>query len=91
MNLYGDLSDEDDVTEEDIDDDSSASADSTQCRYSVENSYNEEKEQACLALKEICVNTGYCNSFFDFVTIFLVSSFTVLHFCHILKKALKKY
>lgn len=37
---------------------SSASADSTQCRYSVENSYNEEKEQACLALREICINTG---------------------------------
>lgn len=45
--------------EEDIENASTSSADSTQCRYSVENSYNEEKEQACLALKEICVNTGY--------------------------------
>lgn len=59
MNIYGDLSEGEDADEEDIDDaSSSASADSTQCRYSVENSYNEEKEQACLALKEICLNTG---------------------------------
>ncbi|XP_018577628.1 importin-4 [Anoplophora glabripennis] len=51
-------SDEEENVEEDIDVSSSASADSTQCRYSVENSYNEEKEQACLALREICINTG---------------------------------
>lgn len=51
-------SDEEEDVEEDIDVSSSASADSTQCRYSVENSYNEEKEQACLALREICINTG---------------------------------
>ncbi|KAJ8924603.1 hypothetical protein NQ315_000753 [Exocentrus adspersus] len=56
--VYLDSSDEEEDAEEDIDGSSSASADSTQCRYSVENSYNEEKEQACLALREICINTG---------------------------------
>ncbi|XP_060535658.1 importin-4-like isoform X2 [Cylas formicarius] len=58
VNVYGELSDEDNDDEEDIEGDSSASEDSTQCRYSVENSYNEEKEQACLALREICLNIG---------------------------------
>lgn len=59
IDVYGELSDEDeDNIEEDIENSSSASEDSTQYRYSVENSYNEEKEQACLALREICLNTG---------------------------------
>ncbi|KAG5874324.1 hypothetical protein JTB14_016355 [Gonioctena quinquepunctata] len=58
VDVYAELSDEDDDVEEDIEVSSSGSVDSTQCRYSVENSYNEEKEQACLALREICVNTG---------------------------------
>ncbi|XP_049818951.1 importin-4-like isoform X2 [Aethina tumida] len=58
IDVYAELSDEDPDVEEDIENASTSSADSTQCRYSVENSYNEEKEQACLALKEICVNTG---------------------------------
>ncbi|CAH1990534.1 unnamed protein product [Acanthoscelides obtectus] len=58
IDIYADLSDEEDDVEEDIDGSSSGSVDSAQCRYSVENSYNEEKEQACLALREICVNTG---------------------------------
>lgn len=56
--MYDDLSDSDE-DEEDIDIASTSSAGSTQCRYSVENSYNEEKEQACLALREICLNAGY--------------------------------
>lgn len=56
--MYAELSEDEDV-EEDIDGSSSDSLDSAQCRYSVENSYNEEKEQACLAMKEICLNTGY--------------------------------
>ncbi|KAJ8943944.1 hypothetical protein NQ314_009608 [Rhamnusium bicolor] len=59
IDVYAELSDEDDDFEEDIEASSSGSADSTQCRYSVENSYNEEKEQACLALREICLHTGY--------------------------------
>nr|CAI5837652.1 unnamed protein product [Callosobruchus analis] len=58
IDIYADLSEEDEDVEEDIDGSSSGSVDSAQCRYSVENSYNEEKEQACLALREICVNTG---------------------------------
>ncbi|XP_074042768.1 importin-4 [Leptinotarsa decemlineata] len=57
VDVYAELSEDEDV-EEDIEVSSSGSADSTQCRYSVENSYNEEKEQACLALREICLNTG---------------------------------
>jgi hypothetical protein len=59
------LSDDDEDEEEDIDVASSSSADSTHCRYSVENSYNEEKEQACLALREICINTG--SSFLPYI------------------------
>ncbi|VEN33574.1 unnamed protein product [Callosobruchus maculatus] len=59
IDIYADLSDEEEDVEEDIDGSSSGSVDSAQCRYSVENSYNEEKEQACLALREICVNTGH--------------------------------
>ncbi|KAJ8957095.1 hypothetical protein NQ318_007310 [Aromia moschata] len=59
------FSDEDEDVEEDIEGSSSGSADSTQCRYSVENSYNEEKEQACLALREICLNTG--NAFLPYI------------------------
>ncbi|CAG9833231.1 unnamed protein product [Diabrotica balteata] len=58
IDVYAELSEEDDDIEEDIDGSSTGSADSAQCRYSVENSYNEEKEQACLSLKDICVNTG---------------------------------
>ncbi|CAG9821795.1 unnamed protein product [Phaedon cochleariae] len=58
VDVYADLSDEEEDIEEDIDGSSTGSADSAQCRYSVENSYNEEKEQACLALREICVHTG---------------------------------
>ncbi|XP_050295458.1 importin-4-like [Anthonomus grandis grandis] len=59
IDVYGELSDdEDENCEEDIEGSSEASDDSAQCRYSVENSYNEEKEQACLALREICINTG---------------------------------
>lgn len=55
LDVYGELSDDEDV-EEDIE--STSSEDSAACRYSVENAYNEEKEQACLALREICINTG---------------------------------
>ncbi|XP_066250026.1 importin-4-like [Euwallacea similis] len=58
VDVYGDLSDEEGNGEEDIEGSSTASEDSTQCRYSVENSYNEEKELACQALREICSNTG---------------------------------
>ncbi|CAH1164397.1 unnamed protein product [Phyllotreta striolata] len=61
IDVYAELSDEDDIEEdieEDIDGSSVNSEDSTQCRYSVENSYNEEKEQACSSLKDICMNTG---------------------------------
>ncbi|XP_056634376.1 importin-4-like [Diorhabda carinulata] len=58
IDVYGELSEDDEDIEEDIDGSSSGSGDSTQCRYSVENSYNEEKEQACLSLKDICLNTG---------------------------------
>ncbi|KAJ8963724.1 hypothetical protein NQ317_011346 [Molorchus minor] len=60
------FSDEDEDVEEDIDGSSSGSVDSAQCRYSVENSYNEEKEQACLALREICINTGFCEALLQF-------------------------
>lgn len=56
--MYDELS-ESDEDDEDIDIGSTSSTSSVQCRYSVENSYNEEKEQACLALREICLNTGY--------------------------------
>ncbi|XP_068893273.1 importin-4-like [Tenebrio molitor] len=65
LDVYGELSDDDEDEEEDIDVASSSSADSTHCRYSVENSYNEEKEQACLALREICINTG--SSFLPYI------------------------
>lgn len=59
IDVYGKLSDdEDENDEEDIEGSSSASDDSLPRGYSVENSYNEEKEQACLALREICCNTG---------------------------------
>lgn len=54
LDVYDELSDSED--EEDIDVESSSSGSSAQCRYSVENSYNEEKEQACLTLREICLN-----------------------------------
>lgn len=54
MDVYDELSDTED--EEDVDVESSSSDSSAQCRYSVENSYNEEKEQACLTLREICSN-----------------------------------
>ncbi|CAG9770533.1 unnamed protein product [Ceutorhynchus assimilis] len=64
IDVYAGLSDDDDKGEEDIEDDSSSSDDS-QCRYSVENSYNEEKEQACLALRVICANTG--NAFLPYI------------------------
>lgn len=65
IDVYAELSDENEDGEEDIEGESSVSDDSTQCRYSVENSYNDEKEQACLALREICLNTG--NSFLPFI------------------------
>ncbi|KAJ3660491.1 hypothetical protein Zmor_004938 [Zophobas morio] len=65
LDVYAELSDDDEEEEEDLDVASSSSADSTHCRYSVENSYNEEKEQACLALREICINTG--NSFLPYI------------------------
>lgn len=66
VDVYAELSDiSDEDAEEDIDRSSSESEDSTQCRYSVGNSYNEEKEQACLALREICINTG--NAFLPFI------------------------
>lgn len=57
-NIYGDLSsDEETPDEEDLG--STTTEDSAQCRYcTVENSYNEEKEQACLTLKDLCANTG---------------------------------
>lgn len=49
--LYEDLSDDPD--EEDIEAESSVSDDEDVASYSVENAYVEEKEEACLALKEI--------------------------------------
>lgn len=49
--LYEDLSDDPD--EEDIEGESSVSDDEDVASYSVENAYVEEKEEACLALKEI--------------------------------------
>lgn len=56
MDVYDDLSESDDDFEEDIA--STSSGDSEQCKYMVENSYVEEKEQACITLKEICANVG---------------------------------
>lgn len=57
IDLYDELSESDEDVEEDIECESSSS-DSTQCRYSVENSYNDEKEQACLSITEICKYMG---------------------------------
>ncbi|XP_017781860.1 PREDICTED: importin-4-like [Nicrophorus vespilloides] len=56
LDIYDELSDSDNG-EEDIDGESESS-DDTQCRYTVENSYNEEKEQACLSITEICKHMG---------------------------------
>lgn len=58
LDIYDELSDDDENYEEDIDGQSSASDDSEQCKYMVENAYVEEKEQACITLKEICENVG---------------------------------
>ncbi|KAK9877960.1 hypothetical protein WA026_020178 [Henosepilachna vigintioctopunctata] len=56
--VYGELSsDEETADEEDLY--STDSDESGQCRFSVENAYNEEKEQACLTLKEICAQIGH--------------------------------
>ncbi|XP_022906239.1 importin-4-like [Onthophagus taurus] len=52
LDLYDDISGSENEDEEDIENES-VSSDSTQCRYSVENSYNDEKEQACLSLTEL--------------------------------------
>lgn len=57
VDLYGELSESDEEGEEDIGNESTSS-ESTICRYSVENSYNDEKEQACLSLTEICKHIG---------------------------------
>lgn len=54
--MYEDLSDTPD--EEDIDNESEVSSDSCAVQYSVENAYVEEKEEACLALKDIALHTG---------------------------------
>lgn len=37
---------------------SEAESDDSQCRFTVENSYNDEKEQACLSLTEMCKHLG---------------------------------
>lgn len=57
VDLYDELSESENEDEEDIDN-VSTDSDSTQCRYSVENSYNDEKEQACISLAEICKQMG---------------------------------
>lgn len=54
--VYEDLSDTAD--EEDIDHESDVSDDEDVAEYRVENAYVEEKEEACLALREIAENTG---------------------------------
>lgn len=55
LDIYDDLSDTDE--EEDIEQESTCS-ESSQARYSVENSYNDEKEQACISLGDISKNIG---------------------------------
>ena len=57
MPIYDDLSDTPD--EEDIDNVSEVSSDSGADHYTVENSYVIEKEEACLALKDIAFYAGY--------------------------------
>ncbi|XP_075230407.1 importin-4-like [Lycorma delicatula] len=54
--VYEDLSDTAD--EEDIDHESDISEDEDVAAYTVENAYVEEKEEACVALREIAENTG---------------------------------
>lgn len=61
LDIYDELSESDEDCEEDIENESTDS-DSTQCRYSVENSYNDEKEQACISLGEICKHMGYVSN-----------------------------
>ncbi|XP_018320441.1 importin-4 isoform X2 [Agrilus planipennis] len=56
--IYDDLSDSEDDLEEDIEIGSDTDTDSTQCKYSVENAYIDEKEQACITLRELCRNVG---------------------------------
>ncbi|KAF5282240.1 hypothetical protein FQA39_LY17660 [Lamprigera yunnana] len=57
VDLYDD-SESDNDFEEDIEIASSTTEDSEQCKFMVENSYVDEKEQACTTLKEFCVNVG---------------------------------
>ncbi|KAK4877680.1 hypothetical protein RN001_010186 [Aquatica leii] len=57
VDLYDD-SESDNEFEEDIEIASSTTDDSEQCKYMVENSYVDEKEQACRTLKELCANVG---------------------------------
>lgn len=57
IDVYDDLSDSE--AEEDIDGDGeSECSDSSNYRYTVENSYNDEKEQACVSLMDISKNMG---------------------------------
>ncbi|KAB0797014.1 hypothetical protein PPYR_11075 [Photinus pyralis] len=57
VDLYDDTESDNDL-EEDIEILSSTTDDSEQCKFMVENSYVDEKEQACRTLKELCVNVG---------------------------------
>lgn len=57
LDVYDDLSDSND--EEDIENESTDEEDDDVAGYILENSYIEEKEEACLALREFAIHTGY--------------------------------
>ncbi|GJQ87137.1 hypothetical protein Trydic_g23982 [Trypoxylus dichotomus] len=76
LDIYDELS-ESDEGEEDIEIESSSS-DSTQCRYSVENSYNDEKEQACLSLTDLAKKLGI--SFLPFLQLSFEEIFKLVNY-----------
>lgn len=57
-NFYDDLSDEPEEEDIDVPTDEDEDDDDEIAGYSVENAYVEEKEEACLALKEIAEFAG---------------------------------
>lgn len=86
MDIYDELSETDDEGEDDIETESTDS-DSTQCRYSVENSYNDEKEQACVSLSEICKHMGYdFYLYFTYTYLMLMEVIDKRIFCYDKKK-----
>ncbi|KAI4469507.1 importin beta [Holotrichia oblita] len=76
LDIYDELS-ESDEGEEDIEIESSSS-DSTQCRYSVENSYNDEKEQACISLTDLSKKLG--SSFLPFLQLSFEEIFKLVNY-----------